>query len=533
MIEIQKSLLSTIDLKINSTFEHELNGPPGKEHYCLLSYLSSMFTNADIFDIGSHRGASAFALASISPTNNIYSFDIENREKLYKETPSNIEFVICNLFNEDEREKWEEKILKSPLIMIDIDPHDGILEYEFYLYLVKKDYKGIVIFDGIHYFSGMRTFWEKVDPDHRRDLTEYGHWSGSGVVDFSSQLAINQFSLLPPQEKNWTLVTAYFDLTRCSDASDEIRARDGSYYLRHSSGTLSLEYNMVIFCDPEYESRLRELRPAHLHSRTTFIPISFENMKMTRYREQIINNRKTHPYHFDPRNTASYYLLCMARYDALKKVILTNPYHSTHFAWINICMERMGPNNLIELPNALSLYRDKFSTCYIDYIPPHFVNYPAYFDYGRCSMCSGFFTGRADYMYEFCNRIEESFLHFLSKGYGHADEQLYLSVYYRYPFLFDFYYGDYQSMITNYVTTKEKQDLTIYLLIKKSYEDRNYHVCYQACRFLWKSGNRSTVLLKWYLLSSLKIGKTEDMFLSLKTISDYHISLLLEKIDLN
>lgn len=174
---------------------------------------------------------------------------------------------------------------------------------------------------------------------------------------------------------------------------------------------------MVIFCDPEFEQQLRERRPKHLLPKTRFYPISFEDMPLTKYRSDIIKNRKEKVYYFDERNTASYYLLCMARYGAIQRVIDENPFNSTHFAWINICIERMGVKNLQQLDSCLDLYRDKFSSCHIDYIDKTLLlNESEYWLYGRCSMCSGFFTGNKEYMYKFCTLIQEKFFHYLKKG---------------------------------------------------------------------------------------------------------------------
>ena len=88
----------------------------------------------------------------------------------------------------------------------------------------------------------------------------------------------------------------------------------------------------------------------------------------------------------------------------LKATIECNPFRSTHFAWINICIERMGFKNLIRLDEALHCKRDKFSTCHIHYRPKQLVNnYPEYFRHGGlCGMCSGFFTGNHEYMLKFC-----------------------------------------------------------------------------------------------------------------------------------
>ena len=78
---------------------------------------------------------------------------------------------------------------------------------------------------------------------------------------------------------------------------------------------LALDTNLVFYCDPEFEERVWQARPQWLHRRTRVVPMSFEDMPLTKYRERIIRNRGgalTCP--SDPRDTASYYLFCMARY---------------------------------------------------------------------------------------------------------------------------------------------------------------------------------------------------------------------------
>ena len=213
--------------------------------------------------------------------------------------------------------------------------------------------------------------------------------------------------------------------------------------------------------------------------------MSFEDFPLTKHRSQIIENRKTRPAP-DDRNIASYYLLCMARYAMLKQVIAENPFGSTHFAWLNICIERMGWKNLSQLDAVFEINRDKFSTCYIDYQPKD--------DYlenvmrrGRCSMCSGFFTGNAYFMKTFCDRIEQKFLDCLENGYGHADEQLYSLVYFDDPNIFEVYYGDYTEMVTNYGWIREHASKPLYLLIKHSYDAGDIPTCLKGCIVLWRS----------------------------------------------
>jgi hypothetical protein len=461
----------------------EFLGKPGREHYPLLAYISTLFNNSDIFDIGTHLGSSALAL-SYNDSNHVYSFDIVRKGNL--PAPQNVTYLCEDLFEPDIRSKWEDKLLNAPFIFMDIDPHEGTREFKFYEWLKEKQYKGFVIFDDIWYFKPMRdNFWYKIPDAEKVDITHMGHWSGTGIVRFTPS------ELWPETEvpNNWTVVTAYFDLTRMPDASESIRKRPNQHYLESARSTMALNQNLVVFCEQDYLETLRKLRPTWLHDKTKFIVMSFEDFPLTQYRNKIIQNRRDHPYNFDDRNTASYYLLCMSRYAMLKRVIEENPFGSTHFAWLNVCIERMGFKNLIELPYIFQYNRDKFSTAWIDYQPRSLIdNVPEYFRFGRCGMCSGFFTGNADYMKQFCNAMESKFLEYLEKGYGHADEQLFSAIYFEKPDLFECYFADYCQMVSNYKFMKDAQDRNVHkFFIPHSQSAHDWDACRQACLYVWDS----------------------------------------------
>ena len=134
-------------------------------------------------------------------------------------------------------------------------------------------------------------------------------------------------------DTTWTLVTGYFDLTTMSDASDAIRNRPADHYLANATATLAVDRPLIVFCEPAYLDKLKAIRPSHLHEKTRFVVMSFEDFPLTKYRDQLLENRKTNPSP-DSRNTASYYLFCMSRYAMLKQAIRENPFGSTHFAWV-------------------------------------------------------------------------------------------------------------------------------------------------------------------------------------------------------
>ena len=469
-------------------------GTPGSEYYRLLTYASTLYNNSNILDIGSNRGYSALAL-SYNKTNTIYSFDIVDNIFDNIKPVNNINFYKENIFEKEVGEKWRQLILSCPFIFMSSNTHDGFNEFHFYNYLKSINYNGFIICNNIWYFKEMRDkFWYKINHEERYDITDVGHWSGTGIINLNNDVKFKKNN-----NSNWTLVTAYFNLTKCPDASEEINKRDKDYYIHHAKATLSLPYNLVIYCDQESIDIIKNIRPEFLKDKTEYIICDFEDFRFSKnngilnenfndYRKMINKNRSEKPYYFDNRNTASYYLFCMSRYIMLKDTINRNTFKSTHFAWINFCIERMGYSNLVRLDEALQLNRDKFSTCYIDYISQDLINNTnEYFRWGRCSMCSGFFTGNAEYMYKTCDLIENKFLEYLHKGYGHADEQLFSPVYFENPELFEHYYGDYNQMITNYKYIYERPEAPIYNFIRNSYDNKNYIKCYEACCFVWKS----------------------------------------------
>ena len=77
---------------------HEFYSSPGKEHYKLLSYFSTLFNNSNIIDIGTHEGHSALAL-SYNRSNKIHTFDIVDKGALPVKNVDNIHFSTDNLFD--------------------------------------------------------------------------------------------------------------------------------------------------------------------------------------------------------------------------------------------------------------------------------------------------------------------------------------------------------------------------------------------------------------------------------------------------
>mgnify|MGYP001225645984 CR=1 FL=1 len=185
---------------------------PHGEHYKLLAYMVSKFFGKIIFDVGTHHGGSALALA-YNPSNKIVSYDVYAQSKIL-DAP-NIELNIGNVLD-------DKRLLDASIILLDTT-HDGIFEREFLNHLINKGYQGFLILDDIYLNNEMREFWAGITIE-KHDITALGHWSGTGLVNFGNEKVEIQ---LPDDE------------VLCQRLLDNLR-RDPIYEMQNLARTLGL-----------------------------------------------------------------------------------------------------------------------------------------------------------------------------------------------------------------------------------------------------------------------------------------------------
>jgi hypothetical protein len=79
-----------------------------------------------------------------------------------------------------------------------------IVNTSFILGWLREKYKGILVLDDIWYLSLCDNLWYKISTK-KFDATEFGHWSGTGIVDFG-----NIIDNEPINTNNWTLELCIF-----------------------------------------------------------------------------------------------------------------------------------------------------------------------------------------------------------------------------------------------------------------------------------------------------------------------------------
>lgn len=184
-ITLNNSVLDALDM---DSFVHELcvyqnyfvmNS--GQEHYRLIRYLASKI-ESNVIEIGTHAGSSAIAM-SLDTKYTVLTYDIVDEKCKRYDHFENIIFKIQEYQTDTEKEEF---ILGSKMIFIDA-PHNGFFERSCYEWLKQKNYKGITVWDDIHLNDHMISFWSDVDLP-KIDLSKYGHITGTGLIDFSSDI---------------------------------------------------------------------------------------------------------------------------------------------------------------------------------------------------------------------------------------------------------------------------------------------------------------------------------------------------------
>jgi FkbM family methyltransferase len=191
------------------------NNLSGINEYRLYSYLSTLFNNITILDIGTGYGTSAIAL-SHNETNQVISYNIVdqigNDSKL--KTKKNIIFKIKNVL-----EDLNEEFIKNvKIVMIDID-HFGEEEKKIINKLEELNYSGIILLDDIHHpwekeSKCMKQLWEYIKYT-KYDITKYGHNTGTGIFLMNFNIDII-FSESPENEEN-DVIKKIYDFIPCHD----------------------------------------------------------------------------------------------------------------------------------------------------------------------------------------------------------------------------------------------------------------------------------------------------------------------------
>ena len=170
---------------------------PG-EHYRLLAGLISHIKPQCIIDIGTYTGMSARVMLDYTKDiSEIHTFDLIDWRKfnthLCDEDFSGRKFLqhLADLSNPDNFNTYSGLLNNADIILCD-GPKDGIFEYKLLTLLSLMKYTTkprLLILDDIR-FENMWSAW-RIIKSPKLDASTFGHWSGTGIIDISNGLSID------------------------------------------------------------------------------------------------------------------------------------------------------------------------------------------------------------------------------------------------------------------------------------------------------------------------------------------------------
>lgn len=256
----------------------------------------------------------------------------------------------------------------------------------------------------------------------------------------------------------WT--TAFYDL---GSMESNPHRRPKSEYLKHGEFVLSLDINLVIYCDPIDVIYFLEQRDFFgLSDKTQIIGKPFTALPYYKYKNIMMKGWMINMPVFPHKLTMFYSQLMWCKTEMVGETMVNNPFKSSHFGWIDFGMAHFTGTTF--RPNLNQILSDKIRLMQINYFSPSSLKMGTIVEkkYQYCNIldhvAGTLFTGRADYIEKYCARFSAKVFEALNAGFVPTDEPLIPLIIMDAPELFDVYYGDFYALLLNYEQTQGGHD---------------------------------------------------------------------------
>lgn len=269
-----------------------------------------------------------------------------------------------------------------------------------------------------------------------------------------------------------TIVTAFYNIRKMENNA-LCKSRGEEEYLELANQfILKLPYNLIIFIDDsedsnnifEYIQKNRSNKNKTYIYRESFFKTYFYSYfgKISELREKfIIQNRNYH--HESPY----YIILNNNKFHFLEKAIELNIFKSNHFLWLDFGINHVAQNSEI-IHKWINHLPDKIKQmCLNPYLEKD--NQKDFFRFIYHHTSGGLFSGSKENIMKYIQLFKQKVDQIYKEEWYQIDEAIMTMIQRENPDLFEFYYGDYQGIISNYQYPKHNLDLILSGLQKTIY----------------------------------------------------------------
>jgi hypothetical protein len=251
---------------------------------------------------------------------------------------------------------------------------------------------------------------------------------------------------------------------------------DTSHYTKKCFRTLMIDAPFVIFCGPKYAKMFRDIRDIFgLGEKTQIIEISLADLKIYRTHKQQITDCYKHTVP-NPKGTPEFYSVVLSKFEFLRQVIESNPFNTTHVAWIDInLLLKTFSNSLNYIEDAVfdklakiaAEPQDKLTCGILNYWDrSYYADIEAFSKQYQWIVPACFFTCSNEVGAIILPKASVKAVELIERRFCQGEEQVFAFLIDDNPEYFNLYVSDYQDVINNYYSTTSNHGYVNWVISK-------------------------------------------------------------------
>lgn len=299
-----------------------------------------------------------------------------------------------------------------------------------------------------------------------------------------------------------TLVSCFFNLKKMDNEPKERKGME--QYMKDGQFVLALKKPLVLFVDKDVAVECQMIRNRYrLDKMTKIIPMDIKELPYYELLPQFVSCREKYPMlNGSPtKDTPLYTLLTWCKLAFMKRVVDENPFHSTHFGWIDFGIAYVANLKHVTM-NTFSNFPDKIKLLSLrnllaEDLSPHNTDFQGnkvefvkkhYLSMERGIVAAGFMTGGSKEWTLFHTLFEKEALKYLKEGFAGSEQQIIPIIMLQNPSLFLTYRGDYDAILANHHHFRMSlHNVNRYTLKRARETKRNVNVAIKAGVEVYKS----------------------------------------------
>jgi len=233
---------------------------------------------------------------------------------------------------------------------------------------------------------------------------------------------------------------------------------------------LTLQYPIIIFTDDNEIIEFIKNERKNSENITFIYEKKFEDTYFYEYRERLIDLQKKYNILNGSiqHETPLYIILNNNKFYFLEKAIEQNPFNSSHFLWMDFGINHVALNTeiihdwIFDIPDKIK------QLCINPYVENE--DHKHFFRYIYHHTAGGLFSGNIENMKKYISLFKKKVIEMYNDDWYQIDEAVMTIVQRENPELFDFFYGDYQGIVSNYLKPLHNLDL----IMKGLEKTKNY-----------------------------------------------------------